>query len=255
MQNISSTKNSKIQYIKSLYTSKGRTEHAAFVVEGEHMVQEALQYANVQCIAVDESYVEKYKNLLQGEVLLCTSNVFKSISDTKTPQGICAVCNMQESPALSNKILICNAVQDPGNVGTLIRTADAAGFSVLLDNQCADIYNPKVLRSTMGSIFHIAVKRSANIEQNVRTLINDGFAVYAAILGGEAFYERKKDASKLAIMIGNEGKGIAPALQELCTHTFTLPMLGKAESLNAGVAGAIMMYDIIRKDKENEQRI
>lgn len=251
MERISSGKNPKIQLIRSLYHAKGRAEHAAFLAEGEHLTKEANQHCEILFIAVEESCAEKYSHLLAGHaVVLVESRLFKSISETVSPQGICAVCRIQERRQTHTHLLLLNGVQDPGNVGTMIRTADAAGFDVILDKGCADIYNPKTIRSSMGSLFHIACRKTEALAEEIQSRKEEGYRVYAAALGGSAFFERGEDAKKLAIVIGNEGKGIDPDIQSICTDIFELPMPGQAESLNAGVAAAIMMYDVIRQAKE-----
>lgn len=249
---ITSLKNPQIQLIKSLYTAKGRAEHKAFLAEGEHLVEEAKRYGKIIFIAVSENNVDKYAHLLHDcSTLVVESKLFSRISETVSPQGICAVCTMESLTQTSNHLVLLNAVQDPGNVGSIIRTADAAGFDVILDSQCADIYNPKVVRSTMGSLFHIACTKTNSLSKSIPLLLNDGFAIYAAALDGSPFYQRTADPEKIALIIGNEGKGIDLEIQKLCSHKFRLPMLGKAESLNAGVAAGILMYDILRKEEEN----
>ncbi len=251
MERISSAKNAKIQLIKSLYSAKGRQEHGAFLAEGEHLVEEACRHCEVLFVAVNENKAEKYEHLLAGQhALYIESRLFDSISETVSPQGICAVCKMIPVKSMRKRLIVLNEVQDPGNVGTIIRTADAAGFDVLLDKGCADIYNPKTVRSAMGSMFHISCQKTEDLTQDIERLKQNGYAVYGAVLGGEDFYARQKDSEQLAIIIGNEGKGIAENVQKLCTHCFVLPMYGMAESLNAGVAAAIMMYDVIRQEKE-----
>lgn len=249
---ISSLKNPQIQLIKSLYTAKGRAEHKAFLAEGEHLVEEAKQYGKINFIAVSEDSIDKYAHLLHDcSTLVMENKLFSRISETISPQGICAVCSMESLPQTSNRLVLLNAVQDPGNVGTIIRTADAAGFDVILDSHCADIYNPKVIRSTMGSLFHVACTKTCSLLEYIPKLQCDGFAIYAAVLDGSPFYQRATDPEKIALIIGNEGKGMDEEIQSLCSHKFRLPMLGKAESLNAGVAAGILMYDILRKEEKN----
>ncbi|NMD38051.1 MAG: RNA methyltransferase [Christensenellaceae bacterium] len=251
MNIITSTKNEKIQKIKSLNTSKGRAEQSKFLCEGEHMVEEAINSGkNISSIVVREDSFERYKNLInkaEAEIIIVSTNVFNSICDTKTPQGISAVVDMFNGDmSFSNFVLAMNGVQDPGNVGTIIRTADAAGFTdVLIDAQSADIFNPKTVRASMGSIFNINCHKTDNMLETLNGLKQKKYAVIGSTLNGDNFYNRQKNLNKIVLIIGNEGSGINEDVLNACTHNYKLPMQGKAESLNAAIAAAIMMYDII----------
>ncbi len=253
MSIISSTKNEKIQKIKALNTNKGRAEQSKFLCEGEHMVEEAiLSNKIVSQIIVREDSVNKYINLINKanmEPIVVSSNVYNSICDTKTPQGISAVVDMFTSNTnFGGHIVALNGVQDPGNVGTIIRTADAAGFSdVLLDAQSADIYNPKTLRASMGSIFNINCYKTDKLVDDLEKLKNQNYAIVGSTLDSDNFYERDKSINKLVLVIGNEGQGISDNVLNICSHKYKLPMRGKAESLNAAIAAAIIMYDVINR--------
>lgn len=254
MDIITSRNNSTIQKIKSLSNQKNRLEQGLFVVEGEHLVQEAIKSSyNIEYIVCNVDKINKYQALLENNYskIFVTSSVYSSISDTKTPQGISAVLKINENNnTYSNKIVMLNAVQDPGNVGTIIRTADAAGFTdVIMDKDCADIYNPKTLRSTMGSVFHLNCLRVDNLIDIMLDLKKLGYSIYTSSLQGENYYAREDNNNKIALIFGNEGNGVNSAIIENSTHIFKLPMLGKAESLNVAVACGIMIYDIVRREQ------
>jgi TrmH family RNA methyltransferase len=145
-------------------------------------------------------------------------------------------------------IVALDGVQDPGNVGTILRTADAAGFSgALLSEECADIYSPKCLRATMGSIFRLKAMVAPSLPEALVKLRGTGYSLLSGELNGTPFYERTGVSRCLCLVIGSEGRGVSKAVSSLCTHRLTLPMRGGAESLNAAVAAGIMMYDLVNR--------
>ena len=146
---------------------------------------------------------------------------------------------------LGDKLVLMEAVQDPGNVGTILRTMDAAGFDgAILSTGCADPYAPKALRATMGSIFRVPTLQVRDAAAAAQALKAEGYAVIAAALTGGDFFQREKLPEKLCLIIGNEGAGITRETIAQATHTYRLPMRGGAESLNAAAAAAIMLYDL-----------
>ena len=175
-----------------------------------------------------------------------------ALCDAKTPQGVIAVCPYPEEtasiPENAALLVALDGVQDPGNVGTVIRTMDAAGYQCLLmDEKSADPYGPKTLRASMGGVFRIPVCRCADLAGQLRSLAQSGYDIIAGDLHGEPFYQRRKAKDRLCVVIGNEGQGVSPAVFAQSTMRLKLPMVGGAESLNAAVAGAIMMYDFLRE--------
>ena len=246
MEHITSLKNPKVAAWKALKDRKGRRESGCFLVEGRKMVEEALQSAfDVEAVLVQEGME------LPGGLTMPTyelpEHVLAAVCDTKTPQGIAAVVRMKEQSALGKHIVALDGVQDPGNVGTIIRTADAAGLDgVLLSNQCADVFSPKVLRATMGSIFRMNLRTTDDLPGELLNLREKGYSILSSQLDGMPFYEREKVAAQFALIIGNEGNGVSEAVQQTATHRVRLPMRGGAESLNAAIAAAIMMYELMR---------
>ena len=179
------------------------------------------------------------------------AHVLAAISQVKTPQGVAAVCAMPPSlapEALGERLILLENVQDPGNVGTVLRTLDAAGFDgCILTPGCADPFGPKALRATMGSVFRVPLCFVPDAAEAARALNARGYATLAAALDGGDFYRRPPLPARLCVLIGNEGAGLTRQAQDACTHRFRLPMRGGAESLNAAVAAAVMMYDLINR--------
>ncbi len=248
-EHITSLKNPKILAWKALKDRKGRKESGCFLVEGRKMVEEALSSAfKVEAVLAD---VERAADMqLPADVPLYTmpEHVLAAVCDTKTPQGVAAVLRMQRSPALGGRLVALDGVQDPGNVGTILRTADAAGFEgVLLSQQCADAFSPKVLRATMGSIFRMAIEVTDDLAARLTALRGSGFSILSSQLDGTPFYERAPVGDKYVLVIGSEGNGVTDEVKAVATHRVKLPMRGGAESLNAAVAAGIMMYDLTRE--------
>jgi TrmH family RNA methyltransferase len=248
MELLSSLKNPKVLSWKALKDKKGRDSQNAFLVEGVRIVQEALSSSfEVQALLLREDYQPDYRLPADIPLYILPDHVFQSVCDTKTPQGIAAVLTRRTREADGPRLLALDGVQDPGNVGTIIRTADAAGFTgVLFSPECADLFSPKVLRATMGSIFRLGFSFPASLPEALEKLKKDGFSVLSSQLDGSPFYDRKDVSSSFVLIIGNEGNGVSEAVKAVATHRLCLPMRGGAESLNAAVAAGIMMYDLTR---------
>ncbi len=248
MELISSVKNPRILAWRSMQGRKGRDTQNAFLVEGVRMVREAVQSDfDLQALLLREDFEPSFPLPSDVPVFTLSEHAFASVTETKTPQGIAAVLSRRVRPLSGSRFLALDAVQDPGNVGTIIRTADAAGMDgVILSADCADLFSPKVLRSTMGSIFRMSFAFPADLPACLRDLRVRGFSVLSSQLDGDPFYERTAVADAFVLVIGNEGNGISNAVKAEATHRLRLPMRGGAESLNAAVAAGIMMYDLTR---------
>ena len=193
----------------------------------------------------------KTPELAQFDPAEIAPHVAEKLSGTKSNQGVFALFETPVPPAdtldTARRILMLEGVQDPGNVGTIIRTADAAGLDgVLLSNQCADVFSPKVLRATMGSIFRMNLRTTDDLPGELTKLREKGYSILSSQLDGTPFYERQGVAERFALIIGNEGNGVSEQVQQTATHRVRLPMRGGAESLNAAIAAAIMMYELMR---------
>jgi len=254
---ISSLQNAQVKTWRALKDGKGRASHRLFLAEGDHMAGEALKEKFVQTLLVDENAQEKYAAHLafarEHAVDICVmpGHVLQSLCDAKTPQGIVAVCRLPEvhrSLTGSEKLLAAlDGVQDPGNVGTILRTLDAAGFdAMVISSKTADPYAPKALRASMGAVFRIPVF-SADLPQLLGQLAHT-HDIYAGALDGDPFFERKRKKEGVCVIIGNEGQGISPQVYAVeGIEKVKLPMVGGAESLNAAVAAGVMIYDIVRR--------
>ena len=257
MKAVSSLKNPVVQAARALRDARERARQGAFLLDGEHMVSGALSMCpdRVSALFVDEARLEAYAGMAvlapQADCYAVPAHVLAAISQVKTPQGIAAVCAMPPSPApeeMGERLILLENVQDPGNVGTVLRTLDAAGFDgCILTPGCADPFGPKALRATMGSVFRVPLCSVRDAAETVRLLNAQGYATLAAALDGEDFYRRAPLPRRLCVLIGNEGAGLTKQAQSACTHRFRLPMRGGAESLNAAVAAAVMMYDLINR--------
>lgn len=255
MERITSLKNPRVLAWKSLKDPKGRKAHQSFLVEGRRMAEEALRSSfPVLALLLREDSLDEGEAALGmaclqeiPPVFCLPGHVFDAICDTRTPQGIAAVLGMTPRPLSGKRFLALDGLQDPGNVGTILRTADAAGFDgVILSPDCADVFAPKVLRATMGSIFRVGLSFPVSLPERLEQLKKEGFSVLSSQLDGELFYARQGVGEKLVLVIGNEGNGVSSPVRALATHRLRLPMRGGAESLNAAIAAGIMMYELMR---------
>lgn len=258
---ITSKSNPQLKNVRKLLdSSKARKEQGLFVVEGIKMVSE-LPPSFAEHVFASESYLRDKK---VEEELACkyksfdvvSDEVFKSISDTVTPQGILALVNIsalkrakdlkykKDSEHEKQIVLVLDGIQDPGNLGTMIRTGEAAGVrAIFMSGNCADIYNPKTIRSTMGCIYRVPTY-TCNLVSKIDELKKEGFCVYAATLDGAVAFNETDYANKSAIVIGNEANGISKEVLESSDVKIKIPMEGKVESLNAAVSAAILMYHV-----------
>ncbi len=248
MEQISSLKNPRVAAWRSLQDRKGRREQDAFLVEGARMVREALASDfEVRALLVREGFDPSFPLPAGVPAWSLPDHVFASVSDTRTPQGIAAVLSRRVRPLSGSRFVALDTVQDPGNVGTIIRTADAAGLDgVILSPDCADLFSPKVLRSTMGSVFRMTFAFPPDLPSFLRSFRGRGFSVLSSQLDGDPFYDRREVAPRWILVIGNEGNGVSGPVMAEATHRLCLPMRGGAESLNAAIAAGIMMYDLCR---------
>lgn len=250
---ITSTSNEQIKNIIQLKEkSKVRKQKKQYVVEGLKMFSEVPK-EDLRSVYVSEHFLKENEGKLQGVNFQTVSDsVFKKISDTVTPQGVLAVVAQKENTLdeiLNNRrknkscIVVLDRLQDPGNLGTILRTAEGAGVSgIVMSSDCADIYNPKVIRSTMGSIFRVPFAVVDDLPAAVERIREKGITTYAAHLQGED-YNKGVFEKDIALLIGNEAAGLSKEVSEKADQWIKIPMEGKVESLNAAVAAAILMYE------------
>ena len=244
--------------LKELHKRKNRDDKRLFFIEGLRFVKEALYSdAQIKYIVVSESQINNIdKNLLDKvlDVYLATDKVIKELSATDTPQGIIAVLPYLDFVPKKDlsRILILDSLQDPGNMGTIIRTADATNIDgIILSKGCVDIYNPKVLRATMGSIFRIFIMRVEKLEDSIIELKSNGITVLGAHLNASKNYFDIDLRENVAIVIGNEANGISDEVTNSCSELIKIPMMGKIESLNAGVSASVILYEMLRQNYYN----
>ena len=247
-EHITSLKNPRVTTWKSLKDRKGRRETGCFLVEGRKMVEEAIASAfPVEAVLVADDRLGEFALPAQLPLYTMPAHVLAAVCDTKTPQGVAAIVRVTEVPLKGRRFVALDGVQDPGNVGTIIRTADAAGFDgVLLSQQCADVFSPKVLRATMGSVFRMGVRVTDDLPGLLGRMAEEGASVLSSQLDGEPFYRRSPLNERFVLVIGSEGNGVTDEVRAIATHRVRLPMRGGAESLNAAVAAGIMMYELTR---------
>ncbi|HFI0305914.1 TrmH family RNA methyltransferase [Streptococcus sp. ZY1909104] len=246
MDIIRSKANNLVKQIKKLQQKKYRT--SSYLIEGWHLLEEAGAAGETfEHILVLEEYAERVAGL--PNVSLVTPDIMRDLADSKSPQGVLAQLALprQDLPtSLTGKFLVLEDVQDPGNVGTMIRTADAAGFDgIFLTDKSADIYNIKVLRSMQGSHFHLPIYRLP-VEELVRYLQAQGLPILATTLSSQSVdYKDFQPGPSFAMVMGNEGQGISAYMEEVADQLVHISMPGQAESLNVAIAAGILMFSFI----------
>lgn len=270
---ITSTSNAQVkELVRLMKKSKARQEAGVFLVEGPRMAGEVPPERIVK-LYVSEGFERKHrteggflysgKDGLEARTEVLSDPVFAHVSDTKTPQGVLAVVKRHEytmeeilgtAPKQENAqarvphVMVLDNLQDPGNLGTIFRTAEAAGVTgILLSRDCVDIYNPKVIRSTMGAALRVPFLYVEDLVSAVGMLKNSGIRVYAAHLEGKNFYDQENYSGGSAFLIGNEGNGLREEVADCADCRIKIPMEGKAESLNAAVAAAVLMFEVSRQ--------
>ncbi|WP_379158915.1 TrmH family RNA methyltransferase [Paenibacillus sp. sgz5001063] len=257
---IMSPQNTRVKEWAGLQEKKHRDRAGKFIVEGIHLVQEALlAEADVECLAfdLDKGMPAELKPLLQSvqgmEVIGVSAAVIAKCSSTGTPQPVFAIVRKEQQgldvilAKQDSWVMVLDGVQDPGNVGTIIRSADAAGADgVILGKGCADLYNPKTIRSTMGSMFHLPV-----VEGDLSAILpqardRGSLLVSTSLTGTDSCYTHDFHGSQW-LLIGSEGQGISPQTAALVDKSIIIPMAGRAESLNAAMAATILLFEGMRQ--------
>ena len=249
---ITSKDNETIKSIKKLKEKKYRTE--SFIVEGIKMVKEALEQAEVEKVIVSETFSSsddfKSLNCDEQKLIIASDKVFEDLTDVVTPQGIIAVVKKSSNSEIDYSdefVLALDGIQDPGNLGTIIRTADSANIKqILVSKDTVDAYSPKVIRSTMGGIFRTKVIEVEDLAQTLNSFKDNGYKVVTTELNAEkSIYDM--NYQKSVVVIGNEANGVTEEVSKTATDKVIIPMLGKTESLNAAVATSIMIYEYVRQ--------
>ncbi len=242
-----------------LKQKKYRTQNGLYLAEGLRTAEEAVAYKAVETLFYVVTDDDRTMRLLEDAAmqnikLVCVNeNVIKKIADTETPQGIIAVCKMRQ-PKLENllasgkMLLVLDRVGDPGNIGTMLRTADAAGIGgLVLLKGCADIYAPKTVRSSMGSLFHIPVLSGVSEQEFVSAAKKAGYDLLVTCLDGADNLYKADLSGRIAFVMGNEAGGVSETLLEKADKRVYIPMAGRAESLNVAMAAGIVMFEALRR--------
>ena len=263
---ISSPSNEKIKAVVQLQTKASvRKKQKLYVVEGTRMYEEVPENELVATYLSEKFYednvkkgkisAEITKRLNKQDYFIVSDNVFKNMSDTVTPQGILAVVRQKEyklSEILNKKknqvFMVLESIQDPGNLGTIVRTGEGAGIAgIIVNKETVDVYNSKVIRSTMGSIYRVPVIVSDDLSETLDTLSENNVTIYAAHLKGNEYYADGLYTGSTAFLIGNEGNGLSEHISGKAHKLIKIPMEGQVESLNASVAASILMYEAKRQ--------
>lgn len=256
---VTGLQNPVVKAAAELKQKKYRTQNGLYLAEGLRTAEEAVAYKAVETLFYVATDDERTMRLLEDAAaqnikLVCVSeNVMKKIADTETPQGIIAVCKMRQ-PKLENllasgkMLLVLDRVGDPGNIGTMLRTADAAGIGgLVLLKGCADIYAPKTVRSSMGSLFHIPVLSGVSEQEFVSAAKKAGYDLLVTCLDGADNLYKADLSGRIAFVMGNEAGGVSESLLEQADKRVYIPMAGRAESLNVAMAAGIVMFEALRR--------
>ena len=255
--------NQQQKYILNLQRkSRERKREQAFVIEGRKMFEEAPS-DRIKMIVASESFCKSKEGaaLLKGKKFdVVSDSIFETLSDTKTPQGILAIVKrlnytmddlMQVKNQKAPHLVVLDNLQDPGNLGTIFRTAEAVGVTgILLSKDCVDVYNPKVIRSTMGAVFRMPFLYVEDLPEKIKELQKENIKTYAAHLRGENAYDEEDYTTGCAFLIGNEGNGLRDEVADCADCLIRIPMEGEAESLNAAVAAAVLMFEAGRQRRK-----
>ena len=259
MQVISSKDNELIKHIKKLKDKKHRDESNEYIIEGVKLIEEAVkEKARIKKIIVCEDTTRTYEipthimyEIAKYECVYATNKVFASITQVTNPQGIMAIIEKGDTNVqidyTQDIIVALDDVQDPGNLGTILRTVDSIGLNqIIVSKGTADAFNSKVVRSTMGAIFRVKIIEVENLPQAIKEMRKHHFKLMVTSLQTEnSIYDIK--FNKKIIVIGNEANGVSKEIQEMADEKAKIPMLGKTESLNASVAAGVVMYEYVRQ--------
>ncbi len=258
---ITSDKNKIIKDIVKLKQKKEREKANKFYIEGERIINEIPSNIHIEMYIFSEKFYnemsdkDKYTNIKN---IIVSNDVFKKISDTINPQGIMAICNIPKNSLKDVNInnnsffIILDRICDPGNMGTIIRTAEALGVdAIFLSKGCVDLYNDKVIRATMGSIFHTNIIENCDLDILIDNLKENNVNIVCTYLeGGKPPYSINfKNAT--AILIGNEANGVLEKYKNKANELVKIPMIGKVESMNASISSAIIFYEVLSQRLKN----
>ena len=259
MQVISSKDNDLIKHIRKLKDKKYRDENNEYIIEGIKLIEEAVkENAEIKKVIVCDDTTRTYEiptnvmlEIAKYECVYVTEKIFNMITQVTNPQGIMAIVKKNvtnsEIDYSQHIIVVLDGVQDPGNLGTILRTVDSVGLSqIIVSKETADAFNPKVVRSTMGAIFRVKIIESEDLQETIKQMKKHHFKLMVTSLQtNKSIYDM--ELNKRIIVIGNEANGVSKMLQDMSDEKVKIPMLGKTESLNASVATGIILYEYVRQ--------
>lgn len=256
MQVISSKENEIIKHIKKLSEKKYRDENNQYIIEGIKIIEEAIQEnAQIEEIILCEESVKQIPSDLISKIakykcIYVSEKIYKTLTQVVNPQGIIAIIKKGQKTEIKYNediIVVLDDVQDPGNIGTILRTVDSIGLrQIIVSKGTADVYNPKVVRSTMGAIFRLNVIEVGNIKEAIEEMKQNKYKLVVTSLQTEnEIYDINYD--KKIIVMGNEANGVSKEIQNMADEKIKIPMLGKTESLNVSIATGIVLYEYVRQ--------
>ena len=259
MQVISSKDNDLIKHIRKLKDKKYRDENNEYLIEGVKLIEEAVkENAEIKKVIVCDDTTRTYEiptnvmlEIAKYECVYVTEKIFNLITQVTNPQGIMAIVKKNvtnsEIDYSQHIIVVLDGVQDPGNLGTILRTVDSVGLSqIIVSKETADAFNPKVVRSTMGAIFRVKIIESEDLQETIKQIKKHHFKLMVTSLQTDrSIYDIQ--LNKRIIVIGNEANGVSKGIQDMADEKVKIPMLGKTESLNASVATGIILYEYVRQ--------
>jgi len=236
----SSIQNDKIKNIKKLREKKNRDKEELFIVEGINLVEEAYKNNLLKTLIV----LDGSNYSLDVETMIVTEKVMKFLSELDTPNEVMGVCYKLKEKEIDGNVLMLDRIQDPGNLGTIIRSAVAFDIStIVLSKDTVDLYNPKVLRSTQGLLFSVNII-IRNLDECINELKENDYIIYGTKVDNGKNLKEIEKKNKYAIIMGNEGKGVSENIMTMCDEYIYIPMNSKCESLNVGVATSIILYEM-----------
>ncbi len=257
MQYLESTQNAQVKQMRALRMAKARRESGCFLVEGVKLCGEALSCGlEISCLFVEKGFENDAQiaplSAAARQSFVVSRRVLENVCETKTPQPVVLSARFPAERKLAFPQVALDGVQDPGNLGAILRTCDAAGFCAVLGEGSADPYSPKAVRAAMGSVFRVPFLRHVDLPAYLENARKGGAEVIVSALDGSNFFEREPLPQDTILVIGSEGQGVSPAVRKTASHVYKLPMRGGAESLNASVAAGILIYELYRGMIVNE---
>lgn len=246
---ITSLENEKVKNYKKLMNRKYREKTGMFLVEGMHLVLEAYKAGILEELILEQDEVVP----LDVETVYVTNEIIHKLSEVETPSKIMGLCKKKESStSLGNRVLLLDGIQDPGNLGTIIRSSKAFHVdTIILGKNTVDLYNPKVIRATQGMMFHMNMIEG-DLEEKIKELKNENYPIYGTrvLYGTDARSLSDEDCKKYALIVGNEGNGVRREVLDLCDSYLYINMCSDVESLNVAVATSILLYELDRNKQE-----